>query len=71
MAPLANVNTMVIKLLKAPINATPAGPVKIANTLPAIKPEAMRITVIIAEKKVVFTNFKMVLNRRLVLQLPD
>ena len=48
-APLAKVNIIVIKFVKAPINATPAGPVNIATALPAINPDEMRIIVIIAE----------------------
>jgi hypothetical protein len=58
MAPLAKVSAIVIKLLKAPISATPDGPVKMATTLLATKPEAIRINVTIAEKKVVLINFK-------------
>lgn len=57
-APLANVKAMVIKLENCPISAIPAGPVNKATTLLATKPEAMRIKVIIAEKKEVFISFK-------------
>ena len=58
MAPLAKVSAIEMKLVKAPIKATPEGPVKMATTLLATNPEAIRINVIMAEKKAVFTNFK-------------
>jgi hypothetical protein len=58
-APFAKVKMMLIKFEKAPISATPAGPVNRATTLLATNPETMRINVIIAEKKVTLTNFKM------------
>ena len=57
-APLANVKIIAIKLLKAPIKATPAGPVNTAITLPATNPEEMRINVITPDEKIVLTNFK-------------
>jgi predicted metal-binding protein len=57
-APLANVNAIVIKLANCPISAIPAGPVNNATTLLATKLEAMRIKVIIAEKKEVLISFK-------------
>ena len=59
-APLAKVNTIEIKLEKAPKRATPDGPVKTDTILVAIKPEAIRKIVIIAENILVFINFKMI-----------
>ena len=59
-APLAKVNANAIKFVKAPISATPPGPVYMATTLLAIKPDANLIRVIIAEKNEVFTNFKII-----------
>ncbi|CAA9200645.1 hypothetical protein FLACOL7796_03392 [Flavobacterium collinsii] len=47
-----------MKFEKAPIKATPLGPVNTATTLLAANPELIRIRVIIAEKKVVLINFK-------------
>lgn len=58
MAPFAKVSTILIKLEKAPINATPVGPVYIAITLLATNPEEIRITAIIPEKKEVLNNVK-------------
>lgn len=60
MAPLAKVSTMLIKFEKAPIKATPPVPVTTATTLFAKKPELIRIKVIIAEKKDVFTRFNII-----------
>ena len=57
-APFAKVSTILIKLEKAPIKATPLVPVYIAITLLEINPEEIRIRVIIPEKNEVLINFK-------------
>ncbi|GAA4205069.1 hypothetical protein GCM10022289_24000 [Pedobacter jeongneungensis] len=59
-APFAKDNTTDIKLANAPINATPAGPVKIAIALLATNPELILINVTIAEKRLVFINFTII-----------
>ena len=68
MAPFAKINTMDIKLLNAPIMATPAGPVSIATILLLTKPEPIRTKVMIDVKNVVFTNFKPAINNCSTLQ---
>lgn len=64
-APFAKVIEMVMKLVKIPIKATPDGPVKVAITLPATKPDAIFTNVTIPENRVVLINFIYIISRTL------
>lgn len=67
-APFAKINTIDMKLLNAPIMATPAGPVSMAIILLLTKPDPILTNVMIDVKKVVFISFKPALNNCSLLQ---